>query len=86
MGFDEFRLRNQLGVLAAKLSEAERMLAELVEKVGRLLFIDYPPQWFDEARALVSCAALFGSHELKRRIQLFELDYNAKRLCDAAKS
>lgn len=84
IGFDAFRLRNQLGVLAAKLSEAERMLTELVEKVGQLLFIDYQPQWFDEARALVSCAALFGRPELKRQIQLFELDYNAKRLCDAA--
>lgn len=84
IGFDAFRLRNNFGKLVAKLSEAEHILAELVEKVGQMLFIDYQPQWFDDARALLSCAALFDRPDLKRQIQLFELDRNAKRLCDAA--
>lgn len=79
-GIDAHRLHNAFVDLSQELATAEKMIASLVEKVGRLLLVDFEPEWFTEAKVLLSCATELEDPALQKHLFLYELDQNFERL------
>lgn len=85
-GLDAHRLRKAYFHLSQELATTEKMITSLVEKVDRYMFVDFEPEWFTEAKVLLSHATELGNPALKKHLFLHEFDQNFDRLCAALDS